>query len=233
MTARDLIKGSLRLIGAIATGENPSADEQADALSVLNDMLGSWSTDNLLIPAIVREEFAMVVGQASRTLGVGGNFNTSRPVAIERATIENLSSTPNVEAQIDLLTTEQWANVISKDQSGEPQGIFIQWNNPLLIINFDRIPSTANNLVLYSQKPLSSIANASATIDMAPGYAKALRYNLAVELAPEYGKAAAPEIVAGAMESKAGIKRANIKANYLTCDAALVANAGFNIFTGV
>jgi hypothetical protein len=38
-TANDIIRRALRLIGATATGEAPSADEAADALSALNAML--------------------------------------------------------------------------------------------------------------------------------------------------------------------------------------------------
>ena len=37
MTIGELIKGSLRLIGAIASGETPSADEMKYSLSSLNE----------------------------------------------------------------------------------------------------------------------------------------------------------------------------------------------------
>lgn len=89
-TVRDLIKGSLRLLGAIAPGETPSADEQAEALLALNSMISSWSTESLTIYSRVRESFTLTPGQQMRTLGVGGSFNTSRPMEIEEAKLLSL-----------------------------------------------------------------------------------------------------------------------------------------------
>jgi hypothetical protein len=48
-TALDLITGALRKINVLASGEVPSAAEQADALAVLNDMLDTWSTEHLSV----------------------------------------------------------------------------------------------------------------------------------------------------------------------------------------
>lgn len=41
-TAQDLIARTLRLIGAIEGGEDPSAAEAADGLDALNEMLHGW-----------------------------------------------------------------------------------------------------------------------------------------------------------------------------------------------
>jgi hypothetical protein len=64
-TVRDLIKGSLRLLGATATGETPSSEEQADALATLNALLDSWSLERLMITEKIREQFALVAGKQS------------------------------------------------------------------------------------------------------------------------------------------------------------------------
>lgn len=41
-TASEVINRALRLIGAVAAGEEPSAQESADALTALNAMLADW-----------------------------------------------------------------------------------------------------------------------------------------------------------------------------------------------
>lgn len=47
MTALELIKRSLRILGVIQTGEELSADESADGLQVLNQMLHAWELDGI------------------------------------------------------------------------------------------------------------------------------------------------------------------------------------------
>lgn len=233
MTARDLIRRSLMLIGVLAEGETASADALQDGLSSLNDMLGSWSTEGLTVFNRVREEFTLTPGTAAYTIGVSGTFNTSRPLEIEQATLEDQSASPTIEMPIEIISLRQWSTIAIKDmQSTYPLKLYIEMTNPLAIINLWPVPSAANKLVIYSRKPLSSIASANTAIALPPGYDKALRYNLAIELAPEYGKATPPEVMNGAIEAKANIKRQNIKPSYLECDAALVNKKTFNILSG-
>ena len=48
-TANDQINGALRLIGQLAEGETPSAATSADALTAMNQMLDSWSSERLSV----------------------------------------------------------------------------------------------------------------------------------------------------------------------------------------
>ena len=68
---------------------------------------------------------------------------------------------------------------------------------------------------------------------MPPGYSRALRYNLALEWAPEFGKPVDQTILMVANESKAEIKRQNTQPVYMVSDAlGLVGPKGFDINTG-
>jgi hypothetical protein len=42
MTVNDLIRRAMRSLGVLHTKEDPTADEAADALATLNDMLNAW-----------------------------------------------------------------------------------------------------------------------------------------------------------------------------------------------
>lgn len=233
-TVRDLIAGSMRLIGAIATGETPAASEQADGLVALNDMLDSWSTEGLTVFDKVREEFSLVANQASYTMGVAGNFNTSRPLRIENAGLILETSTPEVETPIRIINQDEWAAISQKDLTSDyPTRLYIEWANPLAVLFPWPVPTAANSLALYSWKPLTAFAGVATSVAFPPGYAKALRYCLALELAPEFGKQIDPAVVQQAMDSKENIKRMNIKPNYLSCDPGTLNNREFfNILTG-
>jgi hypothetical protein len=233
-TASDLIKSSLRLIGVLASGESLPADMAADSLSTLNDMLDSWSTEKLIIPAKVREEFSLVGSTGAYTIGPSADFNTTRPLDIESAAIEVQTSTP-YEVPLQILNSQQWAAIVNKDLTSEiPTRVYFEFTATTITARLWPVPTTAHKLVIYSWKALTSLATTATTITLPPGYAKALRYGLALELAPEYGKALDQAIVISATESKSNIKRANSKPVYLECDPAILGSTrgSFNILTG-
>jgi len=233
-TVCDLIKGSLRLIGALATGETPPAEETSDALMVLNQMIDSWSTENLIIANQVREVFPLVAGTSAYTMGVGGDFNTARPIDFLRVLIQDSAASPAYELPMEVLTAEQFSKITAKQTQGTtPSCVYAEGTTPLETLNLYPVPSVAKNIVIYSAKPINQFTSINNSIDLPPGYLKALRYNLAVELAPEYGKESSPSIINGAIESKENIKRQNIRPRYLSCDkATLSRQSWFNYRTG-
>ena len=81
MVTSDLIRATLRLIGAISSSETPTADESTDALEALNMMLGSWGASRFLSASTGKVTKTMT-GAASYTIGTGGDINTTRPTAL-------------------------------------------------------------------------------------------------------------------------------------------------------
>lgn len=228
-TARDLIKGSLRLIGAIATGETPSADEQADGLSALNDMLASWSNERLLVPTRTREELS--VSASPVTIGDGATLDTERPLSVDAATV----LIGAVEYPLEILSPERWQAISQKDlTSSIPTSLFIEGTFPNETLNLWPAPAGSVTLVLYSWKAMTSIATANTTLSFPDGYLRALRYNLAVELAPEYGRVVTQEVAMIAREAKANIKRMNKRPVTVVSDALGIAGCGpsFDLIKG-
>lgn len=235
MKANDLIASSLRLIGVLASGESPSNSEANDALSSLNDLIDSWSNEQLLIPNKVREVFPLVANQQTYTMGVGGNFNTTRAQKIENALIELAQNSPVMEIPMGILTKDEYQAVILKTLTSTfPLYIYAEGVYPLDNLNVWPVPNTSiNNLVLYSWKPLAQLTSPTTTLSLPPGYQRALRYALAVELSSEYGRPLADTTVALAIESKAVIKRMNYRPSFLQVDKELRAKpAVWNWMTG-
>jgi len=231
MTVRDIIAGSLRLIGVLASGETASASDEADSLSALNQMLESWSTSGLLVYQSSRESFALIPSQQTYTMGDGGNFDTERPVKIIRATTEQ----NDYEFDLEIVdTVEKWACITPKDQQSTlAQKIFPNGSSPLLSLSLWPIPTQANNLILYTLKPLAAFASVNDDVELPPGFARAIRYNLAMELAPEFGREPSGLVMKAARDSKTEIVRQNFKPTYLKSDAAGLTNrAPYNIWKG-
>lgn len=222
-TARDIIKSSLKLIGVVAAGETPSAEELVDALSTLRKMLDSWSTESLAIFKKTIETFPLVSGQTSYTMGASGNFNTSRPMRIIHAATLDTSSTPAQEIPLQLLNVDEWSNVMQKSlTSTYATKLYIDYTFPLTTLYFWPVPTLANSIVLYTEKPFVDPATPDANIDLPPGYELAIEHNLAILLSPGYGRPLDPTVAAIASTSLANIQRMNIKPMYMTCDPAIV-----------
>lgn len=233
-TAGSLISSSLRLIGVLASGETETANESTDGLNSLNDLLDSWSTESLLIPNKVREVFALVASQQTYTMGAGGNFDTPRPQRIETALLQLTSNSPVIELPMKILTKDQYAGILIKTNASTfPLYLYSDQAYPLTTISVWPVPNSINDLVLYSWKPLANLAALTTSISLPPGYQRALRYNLAIELASEYGRAVPEVVMAIAVEAKAAIKRMNFEPKYLRVDDPLQAKpAVWNWMTG-
>lgn len=232
-TGRDIITASMRKIGVIASGETPSASELADGMSALTAMLDSWSNEGLTVNASVREEFSLTVNDGSYTIGTSGNFNTTRPMSIDQATIEDQSSSPAIEYPLKVLSQKEWADIAQKDlTAARPTAIYIEPTYPLTTINLWPVPTVANKLVLYSKKPLATLANASSSFSLPPGYERTIIYGHAIEIAPEYGKQVSPEILNTFLDAMEKIKRTNIKTSYLEVDAGLRSCGTYDIYKG-
>jgi hypothetical protein len=68
-TPYDIITRAMKDIGALAAGENPTADEAQDGLDMLNDMIAQWSNENMMVFYRTEIIFPCVQNQTSTPLG--------------------------------------------------------------------------------------------------------------------------------------------------------------------
>jgi hypothetical protein len=86
---------------------------------------------------------------------------------------------------------------------------------------------------VYAWESIGRFVQTTQLLNLPPGYERALKYALAIELAPEFGKSASPEIVAIANNAKAAIKRNNLQSVELKCDPAILPHhCGYDIWNG-
>lgn len=229
-TVADLIRRSLQLIGVAAAAETPKAEDLADGLETLNDMLDSWAGERLALYATLRSTHTLTPSLAPHTIGTSGTFNTTRPVRIDRASII-LAGAAGAETPLALLSDAEWQAQQSKTSVGTPVALWVESAHPLMKLHFWPTPNAADTLVLYTWQQLGRFASTATTVDLPPGYARALRYNLAKELAPEFGVAMSGEALAIADESKTSLKRVNYQPTFMGADLALL-GGGFNLVSG-
>lgn len=207
----DLIARSMRIIGVLAAGESPSAEELADAFITLNDLVTNWGTERLNIYAQQRDLLTLTSGTQSYTIGTGGTFNVNRPLAIIAASVVNTVSGQVMRYPLKQIDATEWAALLEQAQSAIiPRKLYNDGAYPLSKLYFWPTPNTTGTqLELFSWTQLVAFATSGSTFDMPPGYARAMAFNLAVDLAGEYGRPLDPSVVAIAAQSKAAIRGLN------------------------
>lgn len=199
MTVHDLIKSALRLIGGLDTSEPPSADMSADGLEALNLIIDDWSSKGLLIYAVTPESFTLT-GATSYTIGSGGTFNTTRPESISGAYVTD----GGIDYPVDIIGPEQYRSISLKTAPGISDWLYYSPEYPLGKIYIYLI-SSGTTLTIDSIKPLTEYASLITTLSLPPGYKRALKFNLAVDLIPEYGRQIDPAIYQQAEDAKTSI----------------------------
>lgn len=224
-TALQIIDRAYSLLGYKAAGEVLSSDDAAYALDALNAMLDGWNTQAMSIVS-VGEVVASVSG-VSATVGPGLQFDMPRPVRVEDGSFSRVNGIDYPVKWIDRAT---YAGIALKTVRGYfPQYAYYDANMPTASVFFYPAPVAAVEFHLAVQTQLTSFANLATDYPLAPGYAKALQYSLAEELAPGI-KEVPISVVRTAANARRAIRRTNV--NVAQLDSG-IQNARFNIYSGL
>lgn len=232
-SAGDLINGALRLLGVLAEGETPSAETSADALTAMNQMIDSWNTERLSIYNTQDQTFNWPTDKITRTLGPTGNFVGNRPVLLEDSTYYRDPST-NVSFGIKFINQQQYDGIAVKTvTSTYPQVIWVNMTYPDITMTIYPKPTRLLEWHFISVQELTQPATLATDIVLPPGYQRAFRYNLACELAPEFGVEPSRQVQRIAMVSKRNLKRINNPDDIMSLPYSLVATRQrFNVYAG-
>lgn len=231
-TAGDQINRALRLLGVLAEGETPSAATSQDALAALNQMIDSWNTERLSVYATQDQVFSWPAGEIRRTLGPTGDFVGNRPVLLDDATYYRAPS--GVSYGIKFINQDQYNGIAVKTATSTfPQVIFVNETFPDVEMYVYPKPTQDLEWHFISVQELTQPALLSTTLSFPPGYMRAFAYNLAMEIAPEFGVEPSPQVQRIAMTSKRNLKRVNSPNDIMSMPYGVVANRQrFNIYSG-
>lgn len=232
-SAGEIINGSLRLIGALAEGEVPSAETSADALLALNQMLDSWSTERLMVYNTIDQIFTWPADEITRTLGPTGDFVGLRPVDLDDSTYYRDAST-GVSFGIKFINQQQYDGIAVKTvTSTYPQVMWINMEYPDIAMTIYPKPTRALEWHFVSVQELTQPATLATELAFPPGYLRAFRYNLAREIAAEFGIEPPRTVSQIANVSKRNLKSQNNPNDIMSIPyAIMVSRQRFNIFAG-
>ena len=232
-TAGDIINGSLRLLGVLAEGEVPSAETSQDALRAMNQMIDSWNTERLAVFSTQDQVFTWPAATLNRTLGPTGNFVGNRPILLDDATYFKDPST-GVSYGIKMINQQQYDGIAVKTVSSTfPQVLFTNMTYPDIDMFIYPRPTRDLEWHFISVEELTQPATLDTVLSFPPGYLRAFRYNLACELAPEFGEEPSSQVQRIAMASKRNLKRINNPDDIMSMPYSIIATRQrYNIFAG-
>ena len=232
-TVRELLNDTHRLLNLTASGNVVPEVNYQDNLRTLNQMLDSWNTERLSVFSTQDQGFTWPAGVLSRTLGPTGDFSGNRPVLLDDSTYFRDAST-GISYGIKFINQQQYNGIAVKTVTSTfPQVIFV--NNTFPDIEMFIYPRPTRDLEWHfiSVEELTKPALLATELTFPPGYLRAFRYNLACEMAPEFGVEPSPQVQRIAMTSKRNLKRINNPDDIMSLPYSMVATRQrFNIFAG-
>ena len=257
-TTRELLSGAHRLLGLVNSGNVLPEAVYQDNLVALNQMIDSWSTERLAVFCTQDQTYYWEAGARIRTLGPTGDFvyilatqseipivtqdedyigvddaTTQRPILLDDSTYFRDPST-NVSYGIKFINQLQYNNIAVKTvQSTYPQVMFVNMTFPDITLSVYPVPNRMLEFHFISVQPLANATTLSTDLAFPPGYLRAFRYNLALELAPEFNVEPPPEVRRVAMYSKRNLKRINNPRDLMAMPYSIIARRNrYNIYAG-
>lgn len=236
VSANDIITRSMKAIKVLGRTEVPSAMEASDALVSFNAMLDSWSNENLMSYVIQEGSFPLVVNQSSYTIGPSSaNITATRPLEIVQAYVQDSNSN---NFPMNIVPRDKWNEIGNRNVTSQiPDTLFYDPQNPNGVINIFPIPLLGYTVFYDSTLDLTQFAALTTTLAMPKGYEKAYVTNLALELisagfVPMLDQKELEQLRKDAAESKANVKRTNIREVIANYDPAIVSRsyATYNIY---
>lgn len=234
-TARRLITRVLRGINYIPRNGDPNGPDSQDAFDTLVEMMASWNLEPMLPGYIVGQPLTLIANQQTYVVGPSGAINQGRPEKIEQASFVTSTAPNYIEKPLRVIRTiREWQLVPDKFSTAtEPSAVYLDprfTTATTALLYVYRVPSTGGTMIVYLQGRYIALDDLDTEIILPDGVARALRYNLGVELAPEFGKELPLMWEQRAIESKAKLKSIRIQPGLLELDGVMgVGQGSYNV----
>ena len=202
ITGSTIVSDALYQNGALGQGDVLSDADAQLCLRRLNRMLESWGNENQMVYALTEDNFAMTpgLGQYSTSLLSG------RPIEVMSIFVR-LS---NIDWDIEFIDYQQWGAIAYKPVTSVPQYCYVDTDFPNMTMNFYPTPYAGFTCFVTSKfNILASQVTLTTSVNLPPGYEKAIVDCLAVDCAPSFGRPVTPEVNMMANQARAWLKRTN------------------------
>lgn len=212
--------------------DSPTTQQSTVAFNSLNRMVQSWAAEELCYSVTIESQ--AVTASATYTIGAtadGGTWGTAvRPLDLQSCYLRDSDSYDHV---VRVMSWRDYNDISNKSFSARPTEVYFIPEYPLAKICFNSVPDTTYTGYFEWKVPTQVFASTTTTASAILPYAymDALVYNLAVEIAEDWGRNINETVYATALRMKENIGRL-IASQRLPPKASFdVDMAGYNITT--
>ena len=166
--------------------DSTSGVSDADAIGVeLDDGTMQWNTINGSPSSLtVTLTTALTDDVAVNNEVMTYTTKSGRPVSITEARLVNDAGT---ETPLQILDRQEWMNIPSKDNNGTPSMVYYDHQLDSGILHVWPRPNLVSNYIkLTARMPIQDFDNSTDAPDFPQEVYRAAKWNLALEIAPEY-----------------------------------------------
>jgi hypothetical protein len=222
VTVRTFLTRLLRRIKVYGAGEVPSAEDLDDSFAVFKELLDSFGAQSLMKYTETRTEFDIDITKGTPsnpyTVGAGGDIDIGRPQVddLRRLSYINPDWSPSVPLEIDmfLLSQDGWNGTSMKTLTNAvPTFAYYEPSFPFGSLYFWMVPTTTGMTgVIYHRESIAVLGSIDDTVSWPPGYAKAIRDLLVVELWPVFREGdPTPTLQRAAIDARSDLVAMNLR----------------------
>jgi len=210
-TALAIITAALQELGVADVGQTPANEDMSLCLSALNVLADAWLTEPNYLYATTLVTAALPAATESRTIGVGGQFNTARPIRLEQGSYIQYGG---LDYELEIITEAEYNALPLKAISAFPRKVYYSPSSPLGTVYFFPLGACTVKLNVLTQ--LSQFADLTTAYTLPQGYERAFKFTLLEEVAGSFSRPITALQARNAKQARRAIKRANFVVPQLT-----------------
>ena len=200
-TVSEIVSAAVRQLGI----SNLQGTKLSQCREALNIMLKDWALLPSGIGRTTRENFTLTSGTAEYTMGSGKDFDTTQPLRIVKSFVRSNA----IDYPVGIFSVDGYGGVSQKATADRPHSLYREryygYDNLVLF----PVPNAAYDLHIWSHKPLGTYTSLDDDLELPPEYEPAIKYNLALVVAPELAVKPYPSTVAMASRAFKGLRNMN------------------------
>lgn len=214
-----LIEESLKRLSVLADGEDSDEQQISTGVKAVKDMLDHWSLDGLIVPVSARIKHTP--DSSERVFRVGIDSDPEADITVGPsmiATIDNIVYRDSYETGTRTLqkVPEVAIETYASDIATSPSDYSVRFEGDYALLRFDAFTDPGDSFTIVGQSffapdNLEAYDDSGDPVEhgLPRGYERAVKYNLALEMADIYGVTIHPATIMHAQESKRALRKRN------------------------